>query len=130
MRSTALLLASLLTLPVARADDAAPAEGHEAFIEGLRGDKSASLVKGVEAKSASSLRSLSPVVSRFKGWFIDLTERAEKSKLGGVDVVSGISLASKTSDASYWQFVETGKGWLVVSAGGKYKGWVLSLIHI
>ena len=35
------------------------------------------------------------MVSRFKGWFIDITEKAKPGKLDGVNVVEGISLASK-----------------------------------
>ena len=76
----------------------------------------------------SKPRTLSPVVSRFKGWFIDITDKAKPGKLDGVGVVEGISLASKSRDTSAWQFVETKKGYLVRAAAGKYKG--LSLIHI
>ncbi len=107
------------------ADEATPSTGHEAFLKGLRELDKTSLVSGANAKSASKPRSLSPVVSRFKGWFIDVTGQAKESKLDGVEVAEGISLASKAAETSYWQFVETGKGYLVVATGGKYKGWVI-----
>jgi len=42
-----------------------------------------------------------------------------------VDVIEGISLANESRDTSYWQFVETDKGYLVRSAAGKYKDWVI-----
>ena len=48
----------------------------------------------------SKPRTLSPVVSRFKGWFIDITDKAKPGKLDGVGVVEGISLASKSRDLS------------------------------
>ena len=83
------------------------------------------LVAEVKAESASKPRSLSPVVSRFKGWFIDVTEKAKEGKLEGVAVADGISLASKARDSSYWQFVETKNGYLIAATGGKYKGWVI-----
>ncbi len=108
-----------------RADDDQPSAGHEAFLKGLRELDETALVTGVEVKSASKPRSLSPVVSRFKGWFIDVTGKAKEGKLDGVAVAEGISLASKAEDTSYWQFVETGKGYLVVAIGGKFKGWVI-----
>ena len=73
----------------------------------------------------SKPRTLSPVVSRFKGWFIDITDKAKPGKLDGVGVVEGISLASKSRDTSAWQFVETKKGYLVRAAAGKYKGWYI-----
>ena len=38
----------------------------------------------------SKPRTLSPVVSRFKGWFIDITDKAKPGKLDGVGVVEGI----------------------------------------
>ena len=57
----------------------------------------------------SKPRTLSPVVSRFKGWFIDITDKAKPGKLDGVGVIEGISLASKSRDTSAWQFVETKK---------------------
>ena len=62
----------------------------------------------------------------FKGWFIDVTEKAKPGKLGDVAVVEGLSLASEARDTSGWQFVETDKGYLVRAAGGKYKGWVIA----
>ena len=96
------------------------AKGHDAFIEGLR------QVKDKGGKSASNPRTLSPVVSRFKGWFIDITEKAKSCKLNGLDAVEGISLASESRDTSSWQFVETDKGYLVRAAGGKYKGWIVA----
>ena len=96
------------------------AEGHENFLKGLRELEE----KGV--KSTSKARTLSPVVSRFKGWFIDITEKARPGKLGDIEVLEGISLASEARDTSAWQFVETDEGYLVRAAGGKYKGWVIA----
>ena len=109
----------------ALADDDKPSAGHEAFIKGLREMDETKLVAGVEVESASKPRSLSPVVSRFKGWFIDVTEKAKETELEGVAVADGISLASKAQDSSYWQFVETRNGYLVSATGGKYQGWVI-----
>ena len=83
------------------------------------------LQKTKESKSISKPRTLSPVVSRFKGWFIDITDKAKPGKLDGVGVIEGISLASKSRDTSAWQFVETKKGYLVRAAAGKYKGWYI-----
>ena len=124
------LLSAILSLPLllasAIAEEAGPAPGHDAFIEGLREMEKSDLVSGLTIKSASRPRSLSPVVSRFKGWFIDITKKAVESQLGGVEVAEGISLASKAAATSYWQFIETASGYLVVAAGGKYKGWVIS----
>ena len=97
------------------------ADGHDAFIKGL------SEIKSDGAKSASEPRTLSPVVSRFKGWFIDVTEKAKPGKLDGVDVIEGISLASESRDSSSWQFVETDKGYQVRAASGKYKGWIIGV---
>ena len=96
-------------------------DGHDAFIKGLRE------IKSDGAKSASEPRTLSPVVSRFKGWFIDVTEKAKPGKLDGVDVIEGISLASESRDSSSWQFVETDKGYQVRAASGKYKGWIIGV---
>lgn len=96
-------------------------DGHDAFIKGLRE------IKSDGAKSASGPRTLSPVVSRFKGWFIDVTEKAKPGKLDGVDVIEGISLASESRDTSKWQFVETDKGYQVRAASGKYKGWIIGV---
>ena len=96
-------------------------DGHDAFIKGLRE------IKSDGAKSASEPRTLSPVVSRFKGWFIDVTEKAKPGKLDGVDVIEGISLASESRDSSSWQFVETNKGYQVRAASGKYKGWIIGV---
>ena len=96
-------------------------DGHNAFIKGLRE------IKTDGAKSASGPRTLSPVVSRFKGWFIDVTEKAKPGKLDGVDVIEGISLASESRDTSSWQFVETDKGYQVRAASGKYKGWIIGV---
>ena len=119
------LIASFLTTVSHSFAESPPAvEGHKAFMEGLREIQTDALeFKG--AKSASKPRTLSPVVSRFKGWFIDVTEKAKSSKLDEVDVVEGISLASKSRASSAWQFVETEKGYVVRSAGGKYKGWII-----
>jgi hypothetical protein len=119
------LIASFLTVFSHSFAESPPAsEGHDAFMKGLREIQTDALeFKG--AKSASKPRTLSPVVSRFKGWFIDVTEKAKSSKLDGVDVVEGISLASKSRDTSAWQFVETEKGYLVRAASGKYKGWII-----
>ncbi len=120
------MIASVLAVPVAAfADDDKPSDGHDAFIKGLREKDKSELVAEVKVKSASKPRSMSPVVSRFKGWFIDVTEKAKDSKLDGVDVAEGISLASKAKDTSWWEFVETETGYLVVATGGKYKGWVV-----
>lgn len=96
-------------------------DGHDAFIKGL------SEIKSDGAKSASEPRTLSPVVSRFKGWFIDVTEKAKPGKLDGVDVIKGISLASESRNTSSWQFVETDKGYQVRAASGKYKGWIIGV---
>ncbi|MBT7981910.1 MAG: hypothetical protein HN584_05030 [Akkermansiaceae bacterium] len=119
------LIASFLTtVSQLFAESPLAVEGHKAFMEGLREIQTDALeFKG--AKSASKPRALSPVVSRFKGWFIDVTEKAKSSKLDEVDVVEGISLASKSRASSAWQFVETEKGYVVRSAGGKYKGWII-----
>ena len=100
-------------------------EGHDAFIEGLREHKGNDAPKSLGVKSMSKPRTLSPVVSRFKGWFIDITDKAKPGKLDGVGVVEGISLASKSRDTSAWQIVETKKGYLVRAAAGKYKGWYI-----
>lgn len=126
LTTTCILVALASSLSLAAADDDKPSAGHDAFIKGLRESKSTELVPDVEAKSASKPRSLSPVVSRFKGWFIDVTEKTKESKLDGIEVAEGIALASKAAATSYWQFVETEKGYLVVATGGKYKGWVVS----
>ena len=96
-------------------------DGHDAFIKGL------SEIKSDGAKSASEPRTLSPVVSRFKGWFIDVTEKAKPGKLDGVDVIEGISLASESRNTSSWQFVETDKGYQVRAVSGKYKGWIIGV---
>ena len=115
-----------LVMPISLiADDDQPSSGHDAFLNGLREMDQTDLVSGVEVMSASKPRSLSPVVSRFKGWFIDVTEKTKESKLDGVDIAEGISLASKSKETSYWQFVETKDGYLVVATGGKYKDWVI-----
>ena len=96
------------------------AEGHDSFIEGLREEKEPG------AKSVSTIRTLSPVVSRFKGWFIDVTDRAKASNMGDVETANGISLASKARDSSGWQFIETENGYLVRAAGGKFRGWIIA----
>ena len=95
-------------------------EGHDTFLKGLRELDE----EGV--KSASKARTLSPVVSRFKGWFIDVTEKAKPGKLDDVEVLEGVSLASEARDTSAWQFVETDEGYLVRAAEGKHKGWVIA----
>jgi len=119
------LIASFLTTVSQLFAESPPVvEGHKAFMEGLREIQTDALeFKG--AKSASKPRTLSPVVSRFEGWFIDITEKAKSSKLDEVDVVEGISLASKSRASSAWQFLETEKGYVVRSADGKYKGWII-----
>ncbi|MCP4849503.1 MAG: hypothetical protein GY899_16315 [Verrucomicrobiaceae bacterium] len=110
---------------IASAESPQEVKGHAAFIKGLREIESNASV-GSGEKSASKPRTLSPVVSRFKGWFIDVTEKAKAGKLHGVEVVEGISLASESRDTSAWQFVETQQGYLVRAAAGKYKGWVIA----
>jgi hypothetical protein len=105
---------------MANAESPPAAKGHDAFIKGL------SEIKDAGGKSVSKPRTLSPVVSRFKGWFIDITEKAKPGKLKGIDVLEGISLASKSRETSMWQFVETEKGYLVRAAAGKYKGWIIA----
>ena len=123
MKLTKLFLFSL-ALPftsVLFAESPPVIDGHDAFIKGLRE------IKSDGAKSASEPRTLSPVVSRFKGWFIDVTEKAKPGKLDGVDVIEGISLASELRDSSSWQFVETDKGYQVRAASGKYKGWFIGV---
>ena len=124
MKRIALLIPSVALLcgllGTVSAESPPAVKGHDAFLQGLRENKE----KG--AISASNARTLSPVVSRFKGWFIDVTEKAKPGKLGNIEAVEGISLASKARDTSGWQFVETEKGYLVRAAGGKYKGWVIA----
>ena len=121
-----LQIASLWTTGMASLAQSPPAvKGHDAFIDGLREIEGNASQKGFGGKSASKPRTLSPVVSRFKGWFIDVTEKAKPSKLAGVDVIEGISLASESRDTSSWQFVETEKGYMVCAAAGRYKGWVI-----
>ncbi len=124
MKRIALLLLSVALLSgvfeIAAADSPPAAKGHDAFLKDLREHEEHG------ARSVSSARTLSPVVSRFKGWFIDVTEKAKPGKLGDIEVVEGISLASEARDTSGWQFVETEKGYLVRAAGGKYKGWVVA----
>ena len=107
------------------AENPTAVEGHDAFIERLREHKGNDAPKSLGVKSMSKPRTLSPVVSRFKGWFIDITDKAKPGKLDGVGVVEGISLASKSRDTSAWQIVETKKGYLVRAAAGKYKGWYI-----
>jgi len=105
---------------IATAESPPAVKGHDAFIKGLREVE----VEG--GRKASKPRTLSPVVSRFKGWFIDVTEKAKPGKLDGVEVVDGISLASESRDTSSWQFVHTERGYLVRAAAGKYKGWIIA----
>ena len=115
-RTLKFFIATLMTTGAAVFAESPPAvEGHDAFIKSLRE------IKG----NTSKPRTLSPVVSRFKGWFIDITDKAKPGKLDGVGVIEGISLASKSRDTSAWQFVETKKGYLVRAAAGKYKGWYI-----
>ena len=121
-----LLIAFLSTTRMTSFAQSPPsANGHDAFIDGLREIEGNAPQKGFGGKSASKPRTLSPVVSRFKGWFIDVTEKAKPGKLAGVDVIEGISLASELRDTSSWQFVETEKGYMVRAAAGRYKGWVI-----
>lgn len=97
-----------------------PADNHDAFIKGLRES---------EAKDTGKMslpRTLSPVVSRFKGWFIDVTEKAKPVKLDDLEAAEGISLASEKRESSQWVFVETESGYLVQAAAGKYKGWIIA----
>jgi len=119
--ATALLIAG----PKSFAESPHAIDGHDAFIKSLRERKGSDAPKDKGVKSMRKPRTLSPVVSRFKGWFIDITDKAKPGKLDGVDVVEGISLASKSRDTSAWQFVETKKGYLVRAAAGKYKGWYI-----
>ena len=119
--ATALLIAG----PNSFAESPPAVDGHDAFIKSLRERKGSDAPKDKGVKSMSKPRTLSPVVSRFKGWFIDITDKAKPRKLDGVGVVEGISLASKSRDTSAWQFVETKKGYLVRAAAGKYKGWYI-----
>ena len=119
-----ILTASLCAISrVSFAESPPAAKEHDAFIKSLREIEGNSSEKVLGGKSASKPRTLSPVVSRFKGWFIDVTEKAKLGKLDGVDVIEGISLASESRDTSSWQFVETEMGYLVRAAEGKYKGW-------
>ena len=122
-----LFLIALLIFPslTSFAESSLAVKGQSSFIDGLKEIKSNESIKALGGKSASLPRTLSPVVSRFKGWFIDVTEKAKLGKLNGVDVIEGISLANESRDTSYWQFVETDKGYLVRSAAGKYKDWVI-----
>ena len=120
--SLVLLPIALLGALSATTSAASPpaSKGHDAFLKGLRELEE----KG--AKSTSKARTLSPVVSRFKGWFIDVTEKAKPGKLDDIEVLEGIALASEARDTSTWQFVETDKGYLVRAAAGNYKGWVIA----
>jgi len=115
----------LLTGPKAFAKSPPAAEAHDTFIKGLIELKGDDNPKSLGVKSISKPRTLSPVVSRFKGWFIDVTDKARPGKLDGVDAVEGISLASKSQDTSSWQFIETKKGYLVRATAGKFKGWYI-----
>ena len=70
-----LLIAFLSTTSMTSFAQSPPsANGHGAFIDGLREIEGNASQKGFGSKSASKPRTLSPVVSRFKGWFIDVTE--------------------------------------------------------
>lgn len=126
-RLSATVLAFAVLAGVANANPPAPAQTHKAFILGLNEKAGSALLdKDVKTTGVSQPRSLRPVVSRFKGWYIDVTDKAESGALGDVPIARGISLASKPKDSSYWQFVNTADGYLVVAAGGKYKGWVVA----
>ena len=100
-RTLKFFIATLMTTGAAAfAESPAAVEGHDAFIKSLRE------IKG----NTSKPRTLSPVVSRFKGWFIDVTEKAKPGKLNDVDVVEGISLANNQQATSAWEFIQTEKG--------------------
>ena len=112
---------------------AEPADGNAAFIEELRNQdgsslsadwkKSAGLITKV--KSVSRPRSFSPKVSRFKGWYIDSQgKHPGKSEDAAVD---SLIMAKTPLPSSYWQFVETDQGYVIVAAGGPQKGRVLSV---
>ncbi|MEC9376135.1 MAG: hypothetical protein VYA80_07160 [Pseudomonadota bacterium] len=127
IKRISLILISLLCVAgsVSFAQSPLVVKEQDAFIEGLREINGSKSIKGLGGKSASHPRTLSPVVSRFKGWFIDVTEKAKPGKLNGDDVIEGISLASESRDTSFWQFVETEKGYLVRAAAGRYKDWII-----
>jgi hypothetical protein len=111
--------------PVSFAQSPPAVKEQDAFIEGLREIEVSTSIKDLGGKIGSNPRTLSPVVSRFKGWFIDVTEKAKPGKLNGGDVIEGISLASESRETSFWQFVETEKGYLVRAASGRYKDWII-----
>ena len=111
--------ALLIARPNSFAESPPAVDGHDAFIKSLRERKGSDAPKDKGVKSMSKPRTLSLVVSRFKGWFIDITDKAKPGKLDGVGMVEGISLASKSRDTSAWQFVETKKDSLVRAAAGK-----------
>ena len=120
-RFRVLLIAFTIGLPsTSWAQVPEAAESHDAFIKGLRE------VEAKDAITASLPRTLSPIVSRFKGWFIDITERAKLGKLGDVEAVEGISLTSEKRESSFWIFTETESGYLIQAAAGKYKGWFIA----
>ena len=111
--------------PISFAQSPSSVKEQGAFMEGLREIKVSASSKSLGGKSASRPRTLSPVVSRFKGWFIDVTEKAKPGKLNGYDVIEGVSLASEPRETSFWNFVETEKGYLVRAASGRYKDWLV-----
>lgn len=125
-RLSATVFAFALFTGIASANPPAPAQTHKPFILGLNEKATSVLLDKVEATGVSQPRTMQPVVSRFKGWFIDVTEKAKEETLDGAPIARGISLASKSKDSSNWQFVNTADGYLVVAAGGKYKGWVIA----
>ena len=112
---------------------AEPGDGNADFIEGLRELDASSLSAdwrksaGLKAKvkSVSRPRSISPKVSRFKGWYIDSQgKHPGKSDDAAVD---SLIMARTPSASSYWQLVETDRGYVIVAAGGPQQGRVLSV---
>ena len=112
---------------------AEPADGNAAFIKGLRDQDAASLSAdwkksaGLDAKvkSVSRPRSFSPKVSRFKGWYIDSQgKHPGKSDDAAVD---SVIMAKTPLASSYWQLVETDRGYVIIAAGGPQQGRVLSV---
>ena len=112
---------------------AAPSEQHAAFIQGLQELDDTSLPPGwkqtvglrATVKSVSKPRAFRPVVSRFKGWYIDSAGSHQ-----GADedsAVDSLIMAKTERASSYWQLVETDQGYVIVAAGGAHKGRVLSV---
>jgi len=82
---------------------------------------------GLKAKvlSVSKPRSFRPKVSGFRGWYID---SGGKHKGKDKDVqVDSLILSKQPAESSWWQLVQTDKGYLVVATGGKEKGRVLTV---